>query len=239
MAEAKPGLGEQAINKIAEMALASQLDEAEKLQVEVKIEPSHLAKGEVDSLTIEGEGLVTQKDLRMDELEMQIPQIAVNPLNALFGKIQLTKPTEGTARVVLTDADISRALNSENVSTNSRKPLYTGIQQVECSLHAEGKLTLNTEIVLSETGEKRLVSLTTTPRINSSGTGVVLQDVQSANGTELLPEITTALLDRVSEILNLRSFGLEGISLSVHQLDFEAGKLTMFATAVVTKFPSA
>lgn len=244
MTQPKSGLGEQAINKIAEMALASQLDKAEKLQVDVKIDPGNLAKGEVDSLTIEGEGLVTPQNLRLEELEMQINRIAVNPLNALFGKIQLTKPTEGTARVVLTDTDINRALNSETGSTNSQKsvsingqPVLIDIPQVECGLQADGKLALNASVVLSKTGEKRQLAFTATPRISTSKTGVVLQDIQYIKGTELSPEITAALVEKASEILNLRSFELEGISLSIHQLDVEAGRLTIFATAAIAQFP--
>lgn len=230
MTEAKPGLGEQAINRIAEKALASQLDEAEKLQVDVKIDPNNLAKGEVDSLTIEGEGLVTQQDLRMEELEMHINSIAVNPLSALFGKIKLTKPTEGTARIVLTDTDITHALNSEAGSN---------IPQVECSLQADGKLALSAEIVLPETGEKRQVFFTAMPSISTKGNGVVFQNVQYTKGTELSPEITAALVEKVSKILNLHSFELEGLSLSIQQLDVEAGQLTIFATAVVTQLPNA
>lgn len=244
MTQPKSGLGEQAINKIAEMALASQLDEAEKLQVDVKIDRNNLAKGEVDSLTIEGEGLVTPQNLRLEELEMHINRIAVNPLNALFGKIQLTKPTEGTARVVLTDTDINRALNSETGSTNSLmsvsingQPVLIDIPQVECRLQADGKLALNAQVVLSKTGEKRQLAFSATPRISTSKTGVVLQDIQYIKGTELSPEITAALVEKASEILNLRSFELEGISLSIHQLDVEAGRLTIFATAAIAQFP--
>ncbi len=83
MAE-EAGLGEQALNKMAELALASQLDEAEKLQVQVKTDPSKLAQGKLDSLAIEGEGLVMQEGVRMDALEMHLSPIAVNPLKTVM-----------------------------------------------------------------------------------------------------------------------------------------------------------
>lgn len=243
MAEAKPGLGEKAINKIAEMALGSQLEDAEKLQVDVKIDPNNLAKGEVDSLTIEGEGLVTPQDMHVAELEMHINNIAVNPLNALFGKIQLTKPSEGTARVVLTETDINHTLQSKTVSRNNQKLVsidgqhrLIDIQQIESSLQADGKIALSADISLPELEETKHVSLLIVPSISSSSE-VVIQNIQYLKGEEISPELTADLVDRVSEILNIRSFEIEGVSLSIRQVDVEAGKVTLFATAVVTQLP--
>jgi hypothetical protein len=46
-------------------------------------------------------------------------------------------------------------------------------------------------------------------------------------------------MQKASEILNLRNFEMEGISLRIHQLDVDTGKLTLQAEANVTQFPSA
>ncbi|MCC5623953.1 DUF2993 domain-containing protein, partial [Nostoc sp. CHAB 5715] len=83
-----PGLGEQALNKAAEIGLSSQLDEVKNLDVDIKTDPLKLVQGEVDAVTIEGEGLVMQKDLRMEELKMQMTSVAINPLSVAFGKIE-------------------------------------------------------------------------------------------------------------------------------------------------------
>ncbi|MCF4969747.1 LmeA family phospholipid-binding protein, partial [Nostoc sp. CMAA1605] len=60
------GIGEQALNKAAEIGLSSQLDEVENLDVNIKTDPLKLIQGEVESVNIAGEGLVMQKDLRME-----------------------------------------------------------------------------------------------------------------------------------------------------------------------------
>ena len=52
MAPEKTGLGEQVLNKIAETALASQLEEVERLEVRVKTNLNKLANGDVDSIAI-------------------------------------------------------------------------------------------------------------------------------------------------------------------------------------------
>jgi hypothetical protein len=243
----KPGLGEQAINKMAELALASQLDESEELQVEVKVDPSNLAKGEVDSLAISGKGLVSHQDMRMEELDMQINSIAVKPLKAVFGKIELVKPTEGKARIVLTEADISRAFNSEVIKDQmyglvvriDGKPEKIEIQQVDCHLLSDGKIVLDAKILLVERSTSRQVSLVSTPKVKLDGQGVSLEDIQYREGTEPVPELTSALVERASEILNLHDFAMEDISLRIYQIDVEAGKLTLYAEALVTQLPSS
>ena len=247
MTQQKAGFGEQALNKLAEVALSTQLDEVEKLEVQVKTDPGKLAQGELESLTIDGDGLVIQEGLRMEKMEMQISSIAVNPWKALMGNIELTQPAEGTARVVLTEADINRAFNSESLSDQMRnlsisidgKPMTIDTLNVDCHLQGAGKVALDAKILLSQTGETRVVSFTTTPRASAGGWGVSLEDIQYPEGQELSPELTKVLMQKASEILNLRNFEMEGISLRIHQIDVDTGKLTLQAEANVTQFPSA
>ncbi len=247
MTQENAGLGEQALNKLAEVALSTQLDEAEKLEVQVKTNPTKLARGELESLTIDGEGLVMHEGLRVEEMEMQISSIAVNPWKALMGNIQLTQSAEGTARIVLTEADINRALNSESLSDGMRnlniyvegKQVTIDIQRLACHLLADGKVALEANILLPETGETRAVSFTTIPSISGGERGISLEDIQYPEGKELSPELTKALIDKASEILNLHNFEMEGISLNIHRIDVEAGKLTLHADANVTQIPSA
>lgn len=240
------GLGEQALNKIVQMALSTQVGEAENLKVQVKTDPNQLAQGEVESLAIDGKGLVMQQDLRMQEIEIQMNGIAVCPLKALMGNIELTKPTEGTARIVLTEADINHAFNSEvlvnqmrslNIHVNG-KLLTIDIQQVNCHLLANGKVVIDARILVQQTGETQQVSFATTPRISTCGRSISLEDVQYQDGKELSPELTTALMEKARKILNLRNFEMKGIMLQVHQLHVEAGKITLEAAANITQFPS-
>ena len=247
MTQEKAGLGEQALNKIAEVALSTQLDEVERLEVQVKTDPSRLAQGELESLTIDGDGLVMQENLRMEKMEMQISAIAVNPWKALMGNIKLTHPAEGTARIVLTAADINSAFNSEIFIKKLRnldiavegKPVTINTQRVDFHLLSDGKIALDAEVLLPQRGELRTVSLTTTPRISAGGKGVSLEDTHYLQGKELSPELTKALIEKATEILNLHNFEIEGISLIINQLDVEADKLTLQAEANVTQFPSA
>ncbi|WP_066423740.1 DUF2993 domain-containing protein [Anabaena sp. 4-3] len=241
------GIGEEALNKAAEIGLSSQLDEVENLDVNVKAEPLKLVQGEVESVQIAGEGLVMQQNLRVEVMEMQINRVAINPLKAALGKIELTKPTAGKAWVVLTEVDINRAFNSEYIRAQiqSQKININGElktvapQQVDFRLSGEGKVTLNAKILLVENGETHQVAFTAVPRINAHGTTVTLENVTYCEGEEISPELTKALIAQTSEILNLNNFDLEGMSLRIKQLEVDTGKLTLQAEADVEKIPFA
>ena len=240
-------LGQQALNKAAEIGLSSQLDEVEKLEVDVQTDPFKLVQGQVDKVTVEGEGLVMQKDLRMDELEMQMNNIAINPLSAAFGKIELTKPTDASVRAVLIQEDINRAFNSEFVGTMLKDQklhvngqlMTVDTQQVDFKLPGDGKVALSANVLLRETGETKLVSFTAMPNASADGQSISLKQVQYADSEEISPELKEALLNKASEILNLRNFDLEGMKLRIQKLNVEAGKITLFADAYVEKIPAA
>jgi hypothetical protein len=241
-----PGLGEQALNKAAEIGLSNQLDEVENLDVDIKTDPLKLVQGQVDAVTIEGEGLVMQKDLRMEELEMHMDSVAINPLSVAFGKIELTKPTQASTRVVLTEADINRAFNSEYVRSQlqSQKIQINGQlrtitpEHVDFKLLGEGKVSLNASILLKETGETQQVAFSAVPRVSANGQTVSLENVEYGESEGISPELTKALIDQTSELLNLSNFDLEGMSLRVKQIGVEAGKLTLQAEAYVEQIPS-
>ena len=245
--EQKGDLGEQALSKAAEVALTTQLDEVENLDVDIRTDPFKLVQGQLDSVNIEGEGLVMQKDLRAEELQVKTGNIAINPLSAAFGKIELTRPTEADAHVVLTEQDIQRAFNSEfmhdklqNLDVNVEgKPMKIDTRQVEFGLPGENKVALKAEILLKETGETKQVSFTAVPRMVAGGDRISLEDVQYAEGEEVSPELTSALLKSAGELLDLRNFELEGMSLRLKGLDVHKGKLTLQAQAHVEKFPES
>jgi hypothetical protein len=188
-----------------------------------------------------------QKDLRMEEMDMQISSVAINPLSVAFGKIELTKPTTGNARVVLTEADINRAFNSEYVRSKLQnqkinvngQPKTISPQYIDFSLPEEGKVALNAEIQLTESNEIKQIAFSAIPRVSANGQTVSLENVEYDQGEEISPELTKALIEQTSEILNLSNFDLEGISLRVKQLVVEAGKLTLQAEADVEQIPSS
>ncbi|AFZ30789.1 hypothetical protein Glo7428_2274 [Gloeocapsa sp. PCC 7428] len=245
MFDQQPGLGEEALNKVAEIGIASQLDEVENLDVDIKTDPFKLIQGEVDSVTIDGDGLVMQGDLRVEELDMHMSSVAINPLSVALGKIELTKPTEASVRAVLTEADINRAFNSDYVRQQLQQqqihvhgqPVTVDAQQVDFRLPGEGKVALNASVMLRE-GQTHQVAFSAVPRVSASGQTVTLENVEYGDNEELSPELTQALIEETSEILNLSNFDLEGMTLKINNLQIEAGKIILQAEAHVEQIPS-
>jgi hypothetical protein len=241
------GLAEQALDKAAEIAISSQLDEVDELDVDLKTDPFKLIQGEVDSVEVEGRGLVMQQDLRMEEMDIKMSHVAINPLSAAMGKIELTKPTDAEAHIVLTEVDINRAFNSEYVRSKLQnlkihvdgKPMTVDAKQEDFHLPGEGKVELKAEVFLRETDETKQIAFQAVPRVADNGKTVLLEDVQYGEGKEISPELTKALVDQTSEILDLSNFDLQGMSLRIRSIHVEAGKLTFQAAAHVEQISSS
>lgn len=247
MAQEKGRFGEQAINKIAEMALASQLGEVEGLEVQINTDLNKLAHGEVDCINIKINGVPIQQDLTLEELQLEINKVTVKPLTALLGKIKLTKPAEGIVRIVINEDSLNRAFNSkafdkylhQSKSFVDDKQGQIHVQQVQCFLLADGNIAFNSKLILNETQETKLVAFTAIPCIENNGEKIVLQNVDYLEGKEIAPELTAALIRQMSEFLSLRKFEQKGMLLRIQQLDVTVGKLTLQATAYIEQFPSS
>jgi hypothetical protein len=239
-------MGEQALDKVAEAGISSQLDEVEDVHVDIRTNPLKVMQGEVDSVDIDGKGMVMQKDLRVQEMKMHTDNVGVNPMSVAFGKIELNHATDADTRVVLTEQDINRAFNSDFIGDKLKnldvqvqgEPKTIDTQRVEFHLPGEGKIALSADVQLRETQETKRVSFNAVPRIGDGGQRVVLENVQYTEGEGLSPELTDALLEKASELLDLRNFELEGMALRFKGLEAQSGQLTLQAQAHIEQFPS-
>lgn len=246
MSQDNNSLSEQAVNKLTEAAISSQLDEVEDIDVEVKSDPIQLIQGKVDSVAIAGEGMVMKKDLRLEQMNLQTGAIAVNPLSIPFGKIELTDPTDATIRAILTEADINRAFNSDYIRQKLQRlevsvqgePTTLDTQKVEFRLPESGKIFLAAQVYLPKTGETKQIAFTAEPRVSDDRRQLLLDNLEYQEGEGLSPELTDALLDLASELLNLDNFELEGIKLRVRQLEMKDGKIILLGEACIEQFPS-
>lgn len=229
---------QQAINKIAEVALASQLKQVEKLKVQIETELSKLARGQIDSIEIDMNNLLMQPDLILEELQLKINSVTVKPHNAIFGKIKLVHPSTGTIYAVFNEEHLTRAFSSEAFLAQLHHKVKVNWQQIKCQLLADGKITLSSELILSNTGQARSVTFTTVPQISNDGREICFQDVHYLEGEALAPELTAALLSQVSELISLRLLE-QTMSLRIQQVDVKAGKLSLQADTYIEQFPSS
>lgn len=247
MTQEKVGFGEQTINKMAALAIASQLEQAEQIEVQIKTNIKKLAKGEVDSVAIQIRGLLVQQTLVVEELRLQIGRVMVKPFSALRGKIKLVHPSQGTLFISANEAALNHALNADRWRERTQQdetivnPARAfQIEQVNCSLSPEGYITFNSNLCWMNTGEIQSYIFAATPEIESSGKGLCLH-VRSAQETlpqETLPELVSALSTRLSKVFGLSDFEQKGTTLQIQQIDVEADKITLQAAAYIEQFPS-
>lgn len=239
-------VGEKTINKIAQMAFASQIKGADKLTVKVKTDPSNLAKGILESLAIDGEGLIMQKNLRMQEMKITLNTITINPWKALMGNVQLTQPSRGIAWIVLSEIDLETALNADHLNQQLQKyqidldgqPVRVKFTQVSCRILADGTVAVKAKIQILETGLIKSIDLIIKPCICATGQGISLESVECTQGQEFSPLLIEAILAEAEQIFNLKKFKKDGFSLDVYQLNLEEGKLNLLAAAGITHLSS-
>lgn len=240
-------LGKQAISKAAEVGINSQLDEVDELNVDVEANPLDVAQGNVKSVTIDAEGMVMNKDLRTDRLVLQTSSIDIDALKAAFGNIELEHSTDAEAKIVLKEEDLQRALNSQYIQNKLKnqkvdidgETVTVNAENVKFELPGEEKISLSAEIDIAESSETKKIAVSAKPRVEENGNKIVLEDVEYPNGENTNPELTQALLDSTSELLDLRNFELDEMSLQIKRLDVRQGKMTMTAHAEVREFPDS
>jgi len=236
----KVGFPEQAVNKIVEAAIASQLQKADGLEVRIKTDLNKLAHGQLDSLAIAIYGVLLQPNLEAESLQLQIGRITVKLFSAIRGKIKLIHPSEGTFRLVINEASFTTALNTESFRETLRSRGYADQQdaRIRCLL-SDNTITFSREPIRNNTEVPQHFVLVATPEIAPEGEAVLLQQVRYVEGQEPSPEFTSALLARMHEFLSLQDFGRKGMLLQIQQLDVSAGKLTLQAAAHIEQFPSS
>ncbi len=236
-------LGEKTINKIAEVALSTKLEKRDKLAVKVKTDPNLLAKGTLESLVIDCQGLMVENALRMESINITLNTIAVSPFKALAGNIQLTQPSRGKACVLLTEKDISRVLEQailrkrQNEIVIDEQVVKVSLQQVKCSLLETGKILIQGIVKREDTKNNKRVSLEIKPKICQGGQGVIIDEIEYLEEPDLSSILLNPILKEAQSILNLKNFKVDGFSLKVEEFNIKQGALQLQAEAGMTHFP--
>ena len=220
-------LGEKTINKIAEVALSTKLEKRDKLAVKVKTDPNLLAKGTLESLVIDCQGLMVENALRMESINITLNSIAVSPFKALTGNIQLTQPSHGKACVLLTEKDITRVLDrailrkKQNEIVIDEQVVKVSLKQVKCNLLDTGKILIQGIVKREDNQDNKNVSLEIKPEICRSGQGIIIDEIEYLEEPNLSSILLNPILQEAKNILNLKNFKVDGFSLKVEQFNIK------------------
>jgi LmeA-like phospholipid-binding len=240
-----PDLGDRALSKVVEIGIASQLDRVESIDVDLRTNPGNIIQGKVDSVEISGKGLVVKQDLRMETIQINTNSVSIDPLRALFGNIELTQPTDAEARIVLTETDINRAFSSDYVREKLQglememdgQPVTIDVQSATLDLPGDNKFVIAASFLMKELNEVKKFSATAIPQIHEQGKQISLE-ILSAECQGLTLKLVTVIFKQLTALLDLRNFNIPGISLQLHQLEAQAGKLVIHAKSQIEKLPA-
>ncbi|HEY9608247.1 DUF2993 domain-containing protein [Allocoleopsis sp.] len=241
----EPRLEEQALSQAAEMAIAAQLDEVENINVAVRTDLLKMVQGCVDSVSIAAQDVTMHKDIHVQEMQLHTDRIAIDLISAIFGQIELDKPLEATARLVLTEQDINRALNSDYIQSKFQslelkvegELLSVEPQQLKIHLPGGGKMGFSGTIVLHEIGTSRGIGFAAVIRPAIMKQPLLLEAFQCTQGEGISLELALTFLNKARELMDLPYFQLEGIALRVKKMDVQEGSVTLDTEAYVQQVP--
>ncbi|MGB3208365.1 MAG: DUF2993 domain-containing protein [Crinalium sp.] len=241
------GLEAQALSKVAEIGLSNQVDDVEKLDISVETDLLNMAQGKVDSVSMTAQGLVMQKDVRVQEIEMHTDKIAIDILTSLFGKIELQEPIDANGTVVVTETDINQTLNSDYIASKLA-PLKLRVndqivslelqQPIELKLSGDGKLTFSGDILLQETDSSRKFRFTGVVKPGTSTQPLLLEGFNCYQGEGISLDLCIALMQKCQELLKLPYLEIAGVAFRVKHLEVQQEKMTLQIETHIKQIPN-
>ncbi|MDZ8056394.1 MAG: DUF2993 domain-containing protein [Aulosira sp. ZfuVER01] len=242
----KQRLEEHILAQVAENTLSNQLDEVEQIDVDVHTDLLKVAQGQVEEITLSGQGLVLQKDIRVQEIKVKTDSIAINPLSAIFGQIELNEPVNVMARIVMTEADINHALSSNLIQSYAQnwklnvdgEIVSFTLQHIQIYLPANDKIEFSGKVLIEEKGNNRLLGFDARVNPPIHPQPLILESFNCTQGEGLSIPLVAALMQKIKELLNLPYFAWENMVINIKDIKVTKGNLILLIKAKMKQIPS-
>jgi hypothetical protein len=228
------------VERIAENSIRSQFAHVETLRVRVDNVPTHqLLQGKVQRVRIAGRALDLKQNIRLAVLEIETDAVDFDT-DSLSGRLQLQQPLQAGVRLVLTEQDVNRALQSDAIARRllniTISELSRRAQQVQKFNFSQPRIQflannrIRFQVELTQDGVESL-------RITiESGLGVIserqvqlIAPVVLVNEEKVPEQILNAIAANFSQQLDLRSLQSAGIQARILQLNVSRQKLEIAA----------
>lgn len=236
-------IAESTISKVAEVVFSSQIDNAESLDIRVKVDTDRIISGQVDEIYVDSTDLSVSPNISMTSLDIQLNEVQVNPWKAVLGNAELSQPTSGYTEIILGEGDIARVLSSQKILEelrDRREIAGTSTQELEiadlsCQLSEKGQLTVTGKGVRSQAGDSIPISFETSLKFDAGR--IILKELNLDTTDELSEQLTRFAVEKTEAFLNLQYFTLEGVMVTVERLEFMAGQMKFCARVDVEQIP--
>ena len=236
----------QIVNKVAEAAIATQLNSASKIDVNFDSNLPHILQGKANSLQITGEKVVTVKDIHLEKIDVTCQDISLDLTQALLGKVAFEQPGDFQVKLVFTESDCDRLLNSEYVRILLQnlvldidsQPASFYLQQGKCNLAAQGELSLAGKLFLKRQQTKTAL-FEIALKLDRAKLGIEFCGGRYLEGQTLGLDETVAIMNKVRDLLYLRHFENEDLTFTVTQLGIEERQLIIQADTRIKRLPDS
>ncbi|MEH2115146.1 LmeA family phospholipid-binding protein [Nostoc sp.] len=240
-------LEEQFLSQEAEKRISSELDEVEQIEIDIQTDLLKIVQGQADGVSLTGQGLVIQPDIRVQEIKLQTDSITINPFSALFGQIELNQPVNAIARIILTELDINTALDSDFVR-NKIQNFELNVdgeivsfepEEIQVFLPGEGKIEFRGKLLLKEMGNTRPLAYAAIARPPSNSQPAMLESFNCTEGEGISIELIIALMQKAKELISLPYFEWKDIAFNLKNIEAQKGSLLLMLEAQVRQIPSS
>jgi hypothetical protein len=225
-------------DRVATKVIRAQFVAVEHLQVRVDNAPSYqIVGGKVDRVRVAGRGLFPVADLRIDRLELETDPIAFQGLKA-----KLAQPLQAGVKVVVTEADLNRALRSPSLTARLRNLEIHGLggesgQQSQrydvlnpqVDFLPQGRLRLQAELQEQGYPDKLLIVAEAGVEVLAGRTLQLVNPTLLLNGQPAPEKLVRAFAKSTSQRGDLRRLESSGITARVLQLKMDPGQMEIVA----------
>jgi hypothetical protein len=247
------------IDSVVENTLRSQVETVEQLEVRIDSTPSYqVLQGKVDRVRIASRGVqpipnlrIAVAELETDAIDVDIERLQQEGANSL--PQALRQPLQGAVRLVVTESDLDRALQSPNIKSRletlindfaasvgeTSAPSFQ-ILQAELDFLGENRLELTLKLQPSQTQNNQSEPIEIQLEVGLklvAGRSLQLSDPKgTVNGRRLSTRLLRGLAEGLNEELDLRRLEKRGIAARLLKLD--VGEEEMSIAAFVRVEPS-
>jgi LmeA-like phospholipid-binding len=238
-------LEEKVVAQVAETTISQQLDAAKNVDVDIQTDLFKILQGQADAVSFEGQGLVI-KDIRVEDIKVQTDKVEINPLSAVFGQVELNKPVNTKVRVVLTEADINRALTSKYIRSKWQKfdlnvdgeIISLKPQTIQIRFPDEGKIECVGKVTLEKQKNTSNLGFIAVIRPRTQLQPIMLESFVCSEGEGISFDIVVAIIKKVEELVNLAYFELDDIALRIQEMAVHKGSMMLITQAYIRQIPA-
>jgi hypothetical protein len=242
----KTNLAKNALNKAAEIYVSSQIDSVEDLEVDIDSQPEQLLQGKVDSISLKGRE-ITWHELKLEQLDLNLDNLEIELLPTIVGQVKLKKPGNIQAKIIVSETDCDRLLNSEYVTTllqklsivvNKQSYIWS-LKNAKCYLGNDGELKLRSEIELSSDLETKTVDLEIEIKLCQQGREIIFKRAKYLHEKFLSLAMNVEIMTRIKDLLYLRHFNNSSFGIEIEQIEIVNKHLILWSKIQVYQIPDS